>query len=86
MAGMRALVIGAISGMVLVVLILFAAFVWVALFPEGGDSWDAKYFFTHSAFYVLFGTGFALGFGIQKWRERRRSNLIALAKYVLPEK
>jgi hypothetical protein len=38
--------------------------VW--LFPEGGDSWDAVYFFTHPAFYVLLGTGFAIGCVIRR--------------------
>jgi hypothetical protein len=74
MAGMKMLATAVVSGFSLVAIVLLCAFAYVWMFPEGGDSWDAKYFFTHSAFYVLFGTGFALGFGIQKWRERRRSS------------
>jgi hypothetical protein len=71
MSGMRTAAIGLISGAALVVLTLLVAFVYVVLFPEGGDSWDAVYFFTHPAFYVLFGAGFAVGVGLLRWKASR---------------
>jgi hypothetical protein len=64
---MKTLAFGAIFGTGFVVLTLLAAFVSVWLHPAGGDSWDTGYFFTHPAFYVLFGIGFLIG-----WLIRRR--------------
>ncbi len=58
---MKTLAFGVTFGAGFVVLTLLAAFIYVWLFPEGGDSWDAAYFFTHPAFYVLFLTGFVAG-------------------------
>lgn len=61
---------GVLFGASFVMVALLIAFIYVWLFPAGGDSWDAVYFFTHPAFYVLFGTGFAVGCVISR---RRRS-------------
>jgi hypothetical protein len=48
--------------MALVMIILLSAFGYVWLNPEGGDSWDANYFFTHPAFFIIFTFGFIAGY------------------------
>ena len=67
----KAVGLGAASGLIITAIVLSCAMVysfWIA--PEGGDSWDAAYFFTHGAFLVLFTVGFAPGFAL-KLRGRR---------------
>jgi peptidoglycan/LPS O-acetylase OafA/YrhL len=59
---------GIVSGGVLVIIVLLSAFGYVWLKPEGGDSWDASYFFTHPAFFFIFGIGFTCGFF---WKVKR---------------
>jgi hypothetical protein len=44
---------GIVSGIVLVIIALLSAFVYVWLNPAGGDSWDAGYFFTHPALFII---------------------------------
>jgi putative intracellular protease/amidase len=56
------------SGVALIVVVLLSAFCYVWWNPEGGDSWDTVYFFTHPAFFVLFAIGFTVGF---MWRFRK---------------
>jgi hypothetical protein len=46
---------------------------YVKMFPEGGDSWDAKYFFTHPAFFI-FAAGFTIGISWKIIRSRQISN------------
>ncbi len=53
---------GIVSGGVLVIIVLLCAFGYVWLKPEGGDRWDAAYFFTHPAFFFIFGIGLICGF------------------------
>jgi len=65
---------GIVSGGALVVIVLLSAFGYVWLKPEGGDSWDAGYFFTHPAFFFIFGTGFICGFFWKVRRSRRNRN------------
>ena len=58
----KSVAIGVASGVALVVVVLLSALGYVWLNPEGGDSWDAAYFFTHPAFFILFAIGFTVGF------------------------
>ena len=58
---MKTFAFAVISGMGLVAIALLIAFAFVWMNPAGGDSWDAWYFFTHPAFFVIFGTGFIAG-------------------------
>ena len=60
------------SGVSLVIFVLLIAFAYVWMFPEGGDSWDAHYFFTHPAFYVIFAMGFTGAILWQVTRSRQR--------------
>ena len=64
----KSVAVGAVSGIALTVMVLLFAFGYAWLNPEGGDSWDAVYFFTHPAFFVLFAIGFTVGF---TWRFRK---------------
>jgi peptidoglycan/LPS O-acetylase OafA/YrhL len=65
---------GIVSGMALVTIVLLSAFGYVWLNPQGGDSWDAGYFFTHPAFFIIFAAGFISGFAWKAARLRRDSN------------
>jgi hypothetical protein len=58
----KSVAIGVASGVTLIIVVLLSAFGYVWLNPEGGDSWNAAYFFTHSAFPILFAIGFTVGF------------------------
>jgi hypothetical protein len=64
---------GIASGMALVMIVLLTAFGYIRVNPEGGDSWDAGYFFTHPAFFVVFGVGFISGFAWKAMRARKNS-------------
>ncbi len=57
----KSVAVGAASAVTLIVVVLSSAFGYVWLNPEGGDSWDAVYFFTHPAFFILFAIGFTVG-------------------------
>jgi len=68
----KSVAVGVASGVALIVVVLLSAFGYVRLNPEGGDSWDAIYFFTHPAFFVLFAVGFTVGF-MWKFRKSKSS-------------
>ena len=63
--------LGLATGVLLVTVVLLIAFAYVWLFPEGGDSWDARYCFTHPFVYVVFAAGFSLPFAWRAIRSRR---------------
>jgi hypothetical protein len=65
---------GIVSGVALVAIVLLVAFGYVWLKPEGGDSWDAGYFFTHPAFFILFTIGFLSGFAWTAVRSHKKSD------------
>ena len=67
---MKTFALALFSGALLVGASLFSAFAYVDRHPEGGDSWDAHYCFTHPFVYVVFAAGFALPFS---WRAIRSS-------------
>jgi peptidoglycan/LPS O-acetylase OafA/YrhL len=67
----KSIATGVASGVAFIIVVLLAAFGYVWLNPEGGDSWDAVYFFTHPAFFVLFAIGFTVGF---LWSFRKSSS------------
>ena len=73
MVGMgRAIGFGVATGLLFTAIVLAAAMIycfWIA--PKGGDSWDAAYFFTHWAFFVLFAIGFVPGFSWKKMQQQR---------------
>lgn len=71
MAAMRTASLGLATGVLLVAVVLLIAFAYVWLFPEGGDSWDAHYCFTHPFVYVVFAAGFALPFAFRAIRSQR---------------
>jgi hypothetical protein len=66
--------VGVVSGMALVTIVLLCAFGYVWLNPEGGDRWDAGYFFTHPAFFIIFAVGFVPGFAWKATRSGKSSN------------
>jgi peptidoglycan/LPS O-acetylase OafA/YrhL len=71
--GMKTFGFALMSGLLLVAVVLLIALGYVWMYPEGGDSWDARYFFTHPAFFI-FTVGFILGISWKIIRFRRNSN------------
>ena len=69
----KSLGFGVVSGTALVIIVLLSAFGYVRLKPEGGDSWDAGYLFTHPPFFVIFAVGFISGFFWKATRSLRNS-------------
>ncbi len=71
---MKKIRLALMSGLSLVAVVLLLAFGYVWMYPEGGDSWDARYFFTHPAFFIIFAVGFMLAISWKIVRGRQISN------------